>query len=238
MYMNSLKVQCFCSTAAIFSLYLFCWIQKKALHRQQIWYLFLSHLKGSNEISHQRTKNLKLPSEFGWQRAKREGRRGSLSGASAEQECQEAWKALSKLAHSHTAREAGVAWQPDVSYEIASLLSCWGRSSSSETPVEEIRWSYLGLLSHSGGGQEAGVLRLEWEPTAEEKKPLADFTVVGIISHVPGSAASKGSGSWRGREDGNSSLFHLSPVRHCSGCWLETLCHIERITFKNSLLLQ
>ena len=82
------------------------------------------------------------------------------------------------------------------------------------------------LLPHGGGGQEAEVLRLE--PTAEEEKPLADFTVTNSISNVPGSAESKGSGSWRGREDGNSSLLSLSPVRHCSGRWLETLgFHID-----------
>lgn len=126
-------------------------------------------------------------------------------------------------------REAGIAGQPDLSYEIASLLRCWGRSSSSESPVWENRWSYLGLLSPGGGGQEAGVRRLEWEPAAEQGKPLADLMVTGSIPDVPGSAESKGPGSWWGTEDGNSSLLSLSPLMHCPGYCLQPLCHIERL---------
>lgn len=133
---------------------------------------------------------------------------------------------------SHMAREAGVAGQPDVTYEIASLLSCWGRASSSETPVHEIRWNYLGLLFHGGGGQGRAVLRLEWEPAAEEGKPLADLMVTGSISSLPGSAESKDLGSWRGREDRNSPLSSLSPLMRCPGCWLKPLCHIEGRTQK------
>jgi len=74
------------------------------------------------------------------------------------------------------------------------------------------------------------VLRPEQEPAAGEEKPLADLMVVGRISNVSGSAERKGSGSWRGREDGNSSLLSPSQVVHCLGCCLKPLCCIERMT--------
>lgn len=52
------------------------------------------------------------------------------------------------------------------------------------------------------------MLRLEWEPTAEDEQPLTDLTVMGSISNAPDSAEREG--SWRGREDQNSPLLSLS----------------------------
>lgn len=73
------------------------------------------------------------------------------------------------------------------------------------------------------------MLRLEWEPAAEMEKPLADLLATGSISNVPGSAESKGSSSWRGREDGNS-LLSLSPDVHCPGHCLEPIRNVKRRT--------
>lgn len=111
--------------------------------------------------------------------------------------------------------KAGLAWQPGRSCEITFS---WGARADCPQRVPLRRSGgalWVAVSWSTGRDAQAGV-----GARAGEGEPLADLMVTGSISSVPGSAERKG--SWRGGKHQNS---HLS---HCSGCWLDSLWHVER----------